>query len=108
VELAEDRRIRAVEESPDGRAVVHAIVRGDVQGVGFRYFVLRRARQARLAGWVRNGADGSVECLAEGPRAALERLLEDLRSGPGLAVVQSVDVDWRPLADGLDEFSVRG
>jgi acylphosphatase len=108
VEFAEGGRIRTVERSPDGRQRLHALVHGDVQGVGFRYFVLRRAREAGLRGWVRNRADGSVECLAEGPRPALERLLDDLRRGPGLAEVQSVDVDWRPPADDLHGFEVRG
>jgi acylphosphatase len=97
-----------VEGSPDGDAGLHAIVHGDVQGVGFRYFVVRRARQAGLMGWVRNRADGGVECLAEGPRGALDRLLDDLRRGPGLAEVQSVDVDWRPPTGDLHGFQVRG
>src|SRR5205807_9329129 len=87
-ELVQDGKIGGVEQTPDGQVRLHAIVHGDVQGVGFRYFVLRRAREARLAGWVRNRADGTVECLAEGPRAALEGLLADLRRGPGLAEVQ--------------------
>jgi acylphosphatase len=97
-----------VERGPDGAAGLHAVVHGDVQGVGFRYFILRRAREARLVGWVRNRADGSVECLAEGPRAALERLLDDLRRGPGVAEVQSVDVQWQAPAGDLHEFAVRG
>jgi acylphosphatase len=96
-----------VEQTPDGQAGLHAIVHGDVQGVGFRYFVLRRARESRLLGWVRNRADGTVECLAEGRRAALERLLDDLRRGPGLAEVQSVEVDWRQPAGDLHGFAVR-
>ena len=83
------------------------MVHGDVQGVGFRYFVLRRAREARLAGWVRNRADGTVECLAQGPRAALEHLLHELRRGPGMAEVRSVDVEWPSPAAGLDGFTVR-
>ena len=96
-----------MEQNPDGKAGLHAVVRGDVQGVGFRYFVLRRARESTLAGWVRNRPDGSVECLAEGPKAALERLLDDLRRGPGMAEVQSVEVDWRRPAEDLHGFVVR-
>jgi acylphosphatase len=96
-----------VDKSPDGTPNLHAVVRGDVQGVGFRYFVLRRARESKLSGWVRNRADGSVECLAEGPKADLERLLDDLRRGPGLAEVQSVDVDWRRPEGELHGFVVR-
>ena len=87
-------------------ARVRALVRGDVQGVGFRDFVARRAREADLAGWVRNRADGSVECLAEGPRPALERLLEELRRGPGLAEVSSVDASWEEPGDDLHAFDV--
>lgn len=90
-----------------GISALHAVVRGDVQGVGFRYYVLRRAREAGLAGWVRNRADGSVECLAQGPRPALERLLEDLGRGPGMAEVEAVDVDWQKPAGELDGFTVR-
>jgi acylphosphatase len=100
-------RIGAVEGSRATEAAVHALVRGDVQGVGFRFFVQRRARESRLAGWVRNRSDGTVECLAQGPRPALERLLEDLRRGPGMAEVESVDVEWRQPAGGLDSFTVR-
>jgi acylphosphatase len=96
-----------VDQRPDGRAGLHAIVHGDVHGVGFRYFVLRRAREWSLVGWVRNRADGSVECLVVGPRPDLERLLDDLHRGPGLAEVESVDVDWRPPAHDLRGFEVR-
>ena len=71
-------------------------ISGRVQGVGFRYFVVRVARQAGLEGWVRNRPDGAVECLAQGNRAALEELLEALRGGPGSAEVQQVETDWRP------------
>jgi acylphosphatase len=90
-----------------GENCLHAVVHGDVQGVGFRYFVLRRARESKLAGWVRNRPDGTVECVAQGQRPALERLLEDLRRGPGMAEVQSVDADWQPPAGDLDGFTVR-
>jgi acylphosphatase len=87
---------------------LHAVVRGDVQGVGFRYFVVRVARQAGLEGWVRNRPDGAVECLAQGNRAALEELLEALRGGPGSAEVQQVETDWRPGKDNLNGFQVVG
>ena len=79
---------------------------GYVQGVGFRYFVLHRAREAELAGWVRNRSDGSVECVAEGPRPALEWLLEELRRGPWPAEVTTVDVDWQPPLGDLGRFDV--
>jgi acylphosphatase len=87
---------------------LHAVVRGDVQGVGFRYFVLRVARQGGLKGWVRNRRDGAVECLAQGDRGTLERLVEALRRGPGLAQVDAVDTDWRPAIEHLHGFQVIG
>lgn len=87
---------------------LHAIVRGDVQGVGFRYFVADRARDAGLRGWVRNRADGSVECLAEGSRSALEELLGVLRHGPSSADVEDVEVEWEEAAGDLDDFQIRG
>ncbi|HZV48176.1 MAG TPA: acylphosphatase [Candidatus Dormibacteraeota bacterium] len=94
----------------DGRAMarLHAVVRGFVQGVGFRYFVLDRARAAGLRGWVRNRPDGSVECLAEGPRPVLEALIEDLRTGPRPARVTGVELDWQAARGDLPAFDVTG
>ncbi len=83
------------------------MVRGCVQGVGFRYYVLVRAREAGLRGWVRNRTDGSVECLAEGPRPALEHLLEELREPPGPAEVTEVLSEWQQPGGDLRAFDVR-
>ena len=88
------------------RARVHAIVHGDVQGVGFRYFVQRRAWQEQLSGWVRNRSDGVVECVAQGHREAIERLLAALREGPAMAAVDRVDERWEPVQPGLEDFDV--
>jgi len=85
---------------------LHAVVHGDVQGVGFRYHVQRRAEEMGLAGWVRNRPDGSVEVVAEGGRATLGRLLELLSKGPGLADVDRVDAEWGKET-GLKGFTVR-
>ncbi len=71
-----------------------AIVYGRVQGVGFRWFVARRAEEHGVAGEVRNLPDGAVETVAEGPRPALEAFLDDLRSGPPRARVERVDERW--------------
>lgn len=87
---------------------LHAIVRGRVQGVGFRLFVERQAADLLLNGWVRNLDDGSrVEVLAEGPRPALEALLERLRRGPRMALVEDVDFSWAAGTGAFDNFSVR-
>lgn len=68
------------------------VVAGRVQGVGFRRFVQRCAQRACVTGWVRNLADGSVECEVEGDPGAVEQFLQDVRRGPALAHVESCDV----------------
>jgi len=88
---------------------LHAVVRGRVQMVGFRYFVVDQARPLGLTGWVRNGDDGAtVEVVAEGPEDALRRLEEALRTGPRGARVTAVDAEWSDALDGYDWFEVRG
>ena len=81
---------------------------GDVQGVGFRFFAERRARQLGLEGYVRNRHDGAVEVEAEGGASLLEQFLNDLRQGPREARVQDVNVSWMPCRGDLGPFGVRG
>jgi acylphosphatase len=71
---------------------VRATARGRVQMVGYRAFVLRHAHDLRLHGVVANRDDGSVECVIEGPRAAVDALLGQLRVGPYHARVDALDV----------------
>jgi acylphosphatase len=85
---------------------VHVIVRGQVQGVGYRWFAARQARHHALTGWIRNRADGSVEAEVEGPRAALETLLAEFRRGPAHAVVSGVEAEWNDSAHGHTEFEI--
>lgn len=85
---------------------LHAVVRGDVQGVGFRYFVQRRADQLGLHGWVRNNDDGTVEVTAEGERAKLEDLKRALEQGPRMARVDRVDAQWSQATGGLGRFDL--
>jgi len=80
---------------------------GRVQGVGFRAFARREALALGLAGWVANRSDGSVEAVAEGDRAELERFAERLSVGPPGASVRDVDLRWSPAAGGFDRFGVR-
>jgi acylphosphatase len=87
--------------------VLHAIVRGRVQGVGFRYYVRERARSLRLAGWVRNLPDGAVEVLARGERDAVERLRTAIRAGPPGARVTTVDpVTSQPVDEPHEPFGI--
>jgi acylphosphatase len=85
---------------------VHVIVRGDVQGVGYRYFAEHEAQKRRLSGWVRNLRDGSVEAVAEGEEAALHDWLSQLRRGPSAANVTELLPVWEP-PQGLRGFATR-
>ena len=74
-------------------------VRGHVQGIGYRYFVLETAERLRLAGWVRNLADGDVEGEAEGEAADLQAFLEQVRTAHPWARVDSLDKKDIPPID---------
>lgn len=84
-----------------------AIVRGDVQGVGFRWFVEREAARLGLEGWVANRADGSVEVVAEGDEDSLSQLLLQLWEGPPGSAVSDVDVRHEPARGNIVGFGIR-
>jgi len=71
----------------------HLTIGGHVQGVGFRYATLERARSRGVAGWVRNNADGTVDAVFEGPPEAVEALIAWCRRGPSAARVDEVRVE---------------
>ena len=79
------------------RAVVHGVV----QGVGFRYFAHRAARELGIRGWVRNRPDGSVETVAEGDEGAVAEYLARLERGPAGARVERIEV----VAAAIESFS---
>src|SRR5271167_1908208 len=84
------------------------IVRGRVQGVGFRWFVEREAHILGIAGWVRNNHDGSVEVLAQGTRDQLSGLHSRLREGPRAARVDAVEESEARPAEGITSFRIEG
>ena len=86
-------------------------VRGRVQGVGFRWFVESEAHKLRIAGWVRNNSDGSVELLAVGTRAQVAALQAKLWQGPRAARVDHVEErpgDGGEEAGGGTTFRIEG
>jgi len=87
---------------------LHGFIHGDVQGVGFRYFLMREGRRLGLRGWVRNRDDGTVEFVAEGSRADLEQLKQAAGRGPSMAHVDRVEARWSPAAGGLGGFELTG
>jgi acylphosphatase len=92
---------------PAAMARLEVTVGGRVQGVGYRYFVIARAMRLGLTGWVSNEQDGSVQVVAEGPRADLDDLLDELREGPPSALVEYVAEDWLPYTGRWSDFSIR-
>jgi DNA ligase D-like protein (predicted 3'-phosphoesterase) len=92
---------------PKAEAAVRAVVRGEVQGVGYRDATRTRARQLGVMGWVRNGEDGDVLVHAEGSGAAVDELVSFLRDGPSGAEVAEVTAE--PVkAEGHEQFAIRG
>ena len=84
----------------------HFIVKGKVQGVGFRYFVIKEAQNLELSGWVRNLPDGSVETRAEGPDEKLEIFESSLKQGPSWSRVTECLASTVPPED-LTGFKIK-
>jgi len=90
--------------------VLHFLIRGRVQGVGFRWFVHREASELGLRGWVRNTDDGAVEVVASGPLEDLVELRAELKKGSRGSRVDKViehELDESEAA-GLREFEIQG
>ncbi len=82
------------------------LIEGRVQGVGFRWFILREARALGLAGWVRNLADGRVEAYATGDARVLSQFAARLELGPARADVRAVETEEAAIEAG-DSFEIR-
>jgi acylphosphatase len=90
--------------------VLHFLIQGRVQGVGFRWFVHREASELELRGWVRNTEDGDVEVVAAGRQQDLSELRSSLRQGPRGSRVDRViehHLDEKEAA-GLKSFQIEG
>jgi acylphosphatase len=86
---------------------LEATARGVVQGVGFRWFVMREAQRRALTGWVANEHDGSVRVVAEGPPADIATFRAALESGPPGAIVERFSAVEMPATGTFGEFAVR-
>jgi len=84
----------------------HAVIGGEVQGIGFRYSAVREARALGLAGWVRNLAEGDVEVWAEGSAAELEEFSEWLKTGPDGAWVRDFELTWESPSGKYASFNI--
>jgi len=85
---------------------IHAFASGRVQGVNFRYYTYRKATQLNLKGYARNLDDGRVEILAQGSRDDLDRLIEFIKSNPGLSFITDLKIGWEETKTELSEFCI--
>lgn len=86
------------------KLIVH--ISGRVQGVGYRYFVLKRAQNLDIAGYVRNLRDGRVEVVAEGEEELLKGFLEELQQGPAGAMVEKMETKWQLYTGEITGFEI--
>ncbi len=84
----------------------HILVFGRVQGVFFRDHTQKWASSLELTGWVRNLRAGQVEVLAEGDKEKIEELINRLKQGPPLALVEKVDIGWEEYTGEFNNFRV--
>lgn len=94
------------ESAAEQPVCAHVVVSGRVQGVGYRAFVVRVARQHGLHGRVRNLDDGRVELDVEGKRAVIEALLHELKVGPPAAQVTKIEAAWSAATGRFSSFSI--
>jgi acylphosphatase len=90
-----------------GYSGVKINVAGDVQGVGFRYFIARVANNLDLKGYAKNLYNGDVEIAAEGRKEFLEELVRKAGQGPSYASVDSIRVEWLDFMNKYHNFEIR-
>jgi len=84
----------------------HILVSGLVQGVGFRFFCERTAKELNLQGWVRNVPEGSVEVLIEGDKENVLKMIEYLKQGPAPAQVKDIKIEWQEYKGEFQDFKI--
>lgn len=92
--------------SPQKQVRTHVFISGKVQGVGYRYFTMRKASQLNISGWVQNLPDGRVEAIFEGDREIVEKMINWCYEGSPSAVVGDVNVEYSE-PEGLEGFKLR-
>ncbi len=83
------------------------VIQGLVQGVGYRFFVVARAKQYNVTGYVQNLPNGNVRVIAEGDKGILMAFIEDLRIGPASAHITAMDIQWSEEESGFTDFEVK-
>ena len=91
---------------PENILTVNLTISGKVQGVGFRYFVLRQAQKLGINGWVSNKSNGDVKALAQGEKADLEEFVAKVKEGPSFSRVEDVSLNWLNKAEQYFGFEI--
>lgn len=89
------------------KAFVHLVISGVVQGVGFRYFVYRKAKQYNLKGYIRNLYNDDVEIEVEGNKGLVLDFIKEVKVGPPSAHITAVNVEWREYKGRFENFDIR-
>jgi len=89
------------------KARAHLYIRGRVQGVGYRSFVVDTAQTFMLNGWVRNLQDRGVEAVFEGEKPSIEAAVKRCYEGPPASMVSAIEISWSDDTEGLTCFEVR-
>lgn len=92
----------ATQRRKENMKQAHVFISGNVQGVGYRYFVRSNANKLGLTGWVRNAEDGGVEVVFQGDEKAIEEMIALCRKGPMLSEVEHIGFEWE---EGEERFS---
>ena len=82
------------------------VIIGKVQGVGFRYFVLRQAQELGITGWVSNKSNGDVEALAQGDKEDLDQFIAKVKQGQSLSMVDDVILNWEDGQENYTSFEI--
>ena len=91
----------------ENKIYAEIVVYGLVQGVGYRYFVLRKAHELNLFGYVKNQMDGSVFTVVEGEKSSIDLLFNQLKVGPMHSDVRDIKIAWRSFVGEFTNFEVR-
>ena len=87
------------------RAKLHIF--GTVQGVFYRTSAIKEAKSLTIVGWIKNRADSSVECIAEGTKSNLEQFITWCKDGPTHAKVERIDVEWLDPTNEFSNFEIK-
>lgn len=82
------------------------VFKGQVQGVGFRYFVLKKASWFGITGYVKNLVNGGVKVVAEGEKSEVEGFFREIRQGPVSAAINDIYEEWSPYTGNFETFQV--